>query len=119
MGGTGYFPFGVVTAPDAALRPVDDLGRYKVTLVESEKFSFKSPSLRNILLTPPYFHSGKVWKLSEAVSVMGTVQLGKTLSAEENERIVAFLESLTGRQPKIEYPILPPNGNSTPTPDIR
>lgn len=119
MGGTGYFPFGVVSAPDAVLRPADDLGRFKVTQAENEKFSFKSPSLRNIVLTPPYFHSGKVWKLSEAVAVMGTAQLGKTLSAEENDKIVAFLGSLTGKQPKVEYPILPPNGADTPTPMIK
>ncbi len=119
MGGTGYFPFGVVSAPDASLRPTDDLGRFKVTKAENEKFSFKSPSLRNIVLTPPYFHSGKAWKLSEAVAVMGTAQLGKTLSADENEKIVAFLGSLTGKQPNVKYPILPPNGAGTPTPMIK
>ena len=47
---------------------------------------------------------------------MGTVQLGKTLTPEENDRIVAFLGSLTGTQPKVTYPILPPNGADTPTP---
>jgi cytochrome c peroxidase len=119
MGGSGYFPFGVVTAPDASIRPAEDLGRFKVTQAENEKFSFKSPTLRNILLTPPYFHSGKVWKLSEAVALMGTVQLGKKISPEENDMIVAFLSSLTGRQPKVEYPILPPNGAATPVPIIK
>ena len=119
MGGTGYYPFGVVSAPDASIRPPDDLGRFKVTQTESEKFSFKSPSLRNIVLTPPYFHSGKVWKLDEAVAVMGMVQLGKKLTTEENEMIVAFLGSLTGRQPKVEIPILPPNGAATPTPIVK
>lgn len=119
VGGTGYFPFGLVKAPDAELRPASDLGRFKITNAESEKFAFKSPSLRNIVLTPPYFHSGKVWQLKDAVAVMGSSQLGMTLSADETERIVAFLGTLTGKQPKVTYPILPPNGEKTPTPIIQ
>jgi cytochrome c peroxidase len=116
MGGTGYFTFGTVSAPDAELRPESDPGRFKVTREENERFAFKSPSLRNIDLTPPYFHTGKIWKLEEAVTIMGTVQLGTSLSDEETGRIVAFLGTLTGRQPKVEYPILPANGDATPTP---
>lgn len=116
LGGTGYYPFGVVSAPDADIRPDSDLGRFKVTHADSEKFSFKSPSLRNIVLTPPYFHTGKVWKLEHAVSIMGTVQLGTTLGDAETAEIVAFLNTLTGKQPKVEYPILPPNGENTPIP---
>ena len=116
MGGTGYYPFGVVKAPDAELRPATDLGRFKVSHAENEKFAFKSPSLRNIVLTPPYFHTGKVWKLEEAVGIMGSVQLGTTLSPEQTGEIVAFLGTLTGKQPKVEYPILPANGPDTPTP---
>lgn len=33
------------------------------------------PTLRNIDLTPPYFHSGKVWDLHQAVGIMGVSQL--------------------------------------------
>ncbi len=116
LGGTGYYTFGVVKAPDADLRPATDTGRFKVTHAESERFAFKSPSLRNIVLTPPYFHTGKVWKLDEAVAVMGSVQLGAALSHEETDQIVAFLGTLTGRQPRVAYPILPANGPTTPTP---
>jgi len=119
LGGTGYYPFGVVNAPDAEVRPANDLGRFKVTHSDNEKFAFKSPSLRNIALTPPYFHSGKVWKLDHAVSIMGLVQLGTTLSDSDTAKIVAFLDSLTGNQPKVEYPILPPNGDNTPIPIIK
>ncbi len=39
---------------------------------------FKAPSLRNIILTPPYFHSGKVWSPKESVAMMGDAQLGIT-----------------------------------------
>ena len=80
---------------------------YKITGTKVDEYVFKSPSLRNIELTPPYFHSGKVWSLKEAVQVMGSAQLGATITEAEAEKIVAFLKSTTGIQPKVEYPILP------------
>lgn len=80
---------------------------------------FKAPTLRNIDLTPPYFHSGKVWSLKEAVSVMGSAQLGIKLSDEQADKITAFLHTLTGKQPMVVYPILPPNSGSTPRPMLK
>ena len=118
VGGTGYFPFGLVEAPDANLRPVEDRGRYAVTNTAEDEYVFKSPSLRNVALTAPYFHSGKVWDLTAAVRVMGTAQLGASLTDEETGAIVAFLESLTGDQPNVVYPILPPHTPETPLPDV-
>ncbi len=118
VGGGGYFPFGVLEAPDASIRPPGDLGRFKVTNTSSDKYVFKAPTLRNVALTPPYFHSGKVWKLKDAVTVMGSSQLGIHLSAEDEEAIVAFLHTLTGTQPIEEYPILPPGSATTPHPYI-
>ena len=116
VGGTGYFPFGVKESPSVDIRPVEDYGRFKVTNTEADRYVFKSPSLRNIDLTQPYFHSGKVWKLDEAVRIMGSAQLGIRLDNGEADKIVAFLHTLTGKQPKIVYPILPPNSNDTPRP---
>lgn len=118
VGGTGYFPFGLVNRPDDVVLPRDDLGRFEVTHVTGEEYVFKAPSLRNVALTPPYFHSGAIWGLDEAVMVMGTAQLGATLNNEERAAIVAFLESLTGEQPVVEYPILPTHTAETPRPDI-
>jgi len=118
IGGAGYFPFGLVEAPDPELRPEEDLGRYAVTETEEDTYVFKSPSLRNIELTPPYFHSGKVWDLEQAVRVMGTAQLGATLTDQEVAAIHAFLRALTGEQPEIDYPILPPQTPDTPLPDV-
>jgi cytochrome c peroxidase len=69
---------------------------------------FRVPPLRNAELTPPYFHSGKVWDLTQAVGIMATDQLGKSLNDKQAKKIVAFLKSLTGRQPQVTYPILPP-----------
>ena len=119
LGGTGYFPFGVVERPGADILPLTDKGRFEVTRTASDEYVFKSPSLRNIELTAPYFHSGKVWDLAQAVAVMGSAQLGATLNDAETEAIVAFLKTLTGDQPKIEYPVLPVHTSSTPPPDIK
>jgi cytochrome c peroxidase len=117
MGGTGYFPFGVVEKPKAEIT-AGDTGRFKVTGAKGDEYVFKSPSLRNIALTAPYFHSGKVWSLKGAVAIMGSAQLGIALSSDEADRVVAFLKTTTGVQPRIEYPILPPSSESTPKPKL-
>jgi cytochrome c peroxidase len=117
MGGTGYFPFGLVERPKEEIM-VGDMGRFKVTGTKGDEHVFKSPSLRNIELTPPYFHSGKVWSLKEAVQVMGSAQLGAKITDGEADKIVAFLKSTTGIQPKVEYPILPPPTDQTPRPKL-
>jgi cytochrome c peroxidase len=73
-----------------------DLGRFNVTQKESDKYQFKIPSLRNVSLTPPYFHDGHAKTLSDAVKVMAKYQLGKKISDEDTRRIVQFLDTLTG-----------------------
>jgi cytochrome c peroxidase len=74
------------------------------------------PTLRNIELTYPYFHDGAVATLEEAVNKMGQLQLGIDFSIEENTKIVAFLKTLTGKQPDFKLPALPPSVNETPRP---
>jgi cytochrome c peroxidase len=118
IGGQGYFPFGLVEAPGADIRPTADKGRFAVTQTVEDEYVFKAPSLRNITLTAPYFHSGKVWSLTEAVEVMGTAQLGTHLTEEEVGAMVSYLQTLTGHQPVVEYPILPPHTADTPPPDV-
>lgn len=117
IGGGMYAKFGVVEAPDAKYRPAGDKGREGVTHDVTDAYSFKVPTLRNITLTAPYFHTGSVWDLSEAVRVMGKAQLGQQLSDDEVSKIVAFLGSLKGDQPKVEVPILPPSGPQTTRPE--
>lgn len=118
LGGTGYFPFGVVEKPGADILPPEDKGRFAVTQTASDEYVFKAPSLRNIALTPPYFHSGSVWDLEQAVEIMGSAQLGRRLGDDETQAIAAFLGALTGRQPSIVYPLLPPHTADTPLPDV-
>lgn len=116
LGGDSYQPFGVVEKPDWAFLPPEDKGRFEVTRAEEDAYVFKVPTLRNIALTPPYFHSGSVWNLNTAVGVMGAAQLGAALDAEQEANIVAYLESLTGELPKVVYPTLPPSTADTPRP---
>jgi len=72
-----------------------DKGRFEVTGLENDKYMFKVPSLRNIALTAPYFHDGKVKTLKEATILMADIQLAKTLTDDEANKIVSFLESLS------------------------
>ncbi len=116
VGGGQYAPFGVAEKPSADLLPPGDLGRFAVTNTSADKYVYKVPSLRNIALTAPYFHTGKVWDLRQAVALMGTLQLGTKLTSGEIDKITAFLQSLTGDQPQVVYPILPPNVASTSRP---
>ena len=118
LGGQGYFPFGVVKKPGADIMPVEDRGRFMVTKTASDEYVFRAGPLRNIALTAPYFHSGEVWDLEEAVAIMGTSQLGAELSDEEVKSITAFLRTLTGEQPEVVYPVLPPSTKATPRPSM-
>ena len=78
----------------------DDLGRYEVTKNESDKYIFKVPSLRNVEKTAPYFHDGGVKELTEAVKIMGKLQLNKDITDAQAAEIVTFLKALTGEVPE-------------------
>lgn len=117
LGGQSYFPFGLVTRPGADILPTGDKGRFAVTETASDEYVFRAAPLRNIELTAPYFHSGAVWSLEEAVAVMGTAQLGSELEEGDVTAITAFLKTLTGKIPVVQYPELPPSTASTPRPD--
>lgn len=113
VGGNAYEVFGLVNKPDN----LTDTGRFGVTKNEEMKYVFKVPSLRNIELTYPYFHDGRTFDLDEAIEIMGWTQLGEKLSEKERDNIGAFLRSLTGKQPEVTIPILPPSNKDTPRPD--
>jgi cytochrome c peroxidase len=116
VGGQSYFKFGLVKQPEADVLPPEDLGRFKVTNAAADKYVFRTAPLRNIALTAPYFHSGVVWDLGQAVNIMAASQLGIQLSPADTGAIVAFLGTLTGTPLQIEYPILPPSSATTPKP---
>lgn len=116
VGGHGYYPFGLVEKPGADVLPVGDKGRFAVTETADDEYVFRAAPLRNIALTAPYFHSGKVWDLDVAVEIMAESQLGEALKPEETAQLVAFLDSLTGTLPQITVPVLPPETAATPRP---
>ena len=119
VGGEAYFPFGVVEKPGAEILPPGDKGRFAVTKTADDQYVFRAAPLRNVALRAPYFHSGKVWSLKQAVGIMASVQLGTKLTDKEEDAIVAFLQTLTGQQPRIEYPILPVRTGATPEPTLK
>ena len=113
VGGSTFQKMGVIE-PYKTKSPSEGVGA--VTGKESDRFMFKVPTLRNVELTYPYFHDGEAETLTEAVDIMGCLQLGKELTQEENALIVSFLRTLTGDQPSFPFPILPPSTDNTPQP---
>lgn len=84
-----------------------DLGRYLVTGNESDKHAFKTPTLRNVALTYPYFNNGGVDELSDAIKIMGREMLRTELPNREVADIEAFMHALTGDIPEFPVPSLP------------
>lgn len=113
VGGNSFQKMGVIE-PYKTNNPA--IGRSAVTSKDTDHFNFKVPTLRNVELTYPYFHDGAANTLSEAVEIMGRIQLGKNFTPEENTKIVAFLKTLTGDPPSFLLPILPPSTDQTPRP---
>ncbi|MFG1488515.1 cytochrome-c peroxidase [Oceanospirillum sp. HFRX-1_2] len=113
IGGNSFQKMGVIE-PYQTNNKVE--GRVAVTGKDADRFMFKVPTLRNVELTYPYFHDGQAETLSEAVDIMGRLQLGRKFTETENDKIVAFLKALTGDQPSFTMPILPPSVDQTPKP---
>jgi len=95
----------------------DDPGRKDATKADEDTGKFKTPSLRNVALTAPYFHDGHAKTLEEAIALMaagGTKNPNlsaklkpQKLSAKEAKALKAFLESLTGESTYTTEPTLP------------
>jgi cytochrome c peroxidase len=116
VGGESFQKFGLVEdywkatgSVEIALLKGRDKGKFHDTGKQEDQWIFKVPQLRNVAMTPPYFHDGSVATLDDAVRVMARVQLGKQLSDDDVRQIVAFLGTLTGDVPKNfkEAPQLP------------
>jgi len=119
VGGQMYQKFGVTQdywiatgSKEIELFKGRDKGRFQDTKNDADAFIFKVQQLRNVAVTPPYFHDGSVADLHDAVRIMGKLQLGRDLGTDEVNDIVAFLESLTGEVPQqfASVPSLPPAG---------
>ena len=95
-----------------------DLGRYAVTEKEEDKGAFKTPTLRNVVFSPPYMHDGSQQTLEEVVEWYNkgghpNPQLSDKikkldLADQEKQDLVAFMtEGLSSDFPKIEQGRLP------------
>lgn len=102
LGGNDFEKFGVFDDYWKLTKSTSqDSGRFLVTGDPEDLYVFKTPSLRNVSMTQPYFHDGSVESLQEAVRIMGKVQLDIDLSNEEVRAIVGFLSTLTGENSSI------------------
>lgn len=73
-----------------------DLGRYNVTGLERDRHMFRVPGLRNVALTAPYLHDGRIKTLEDAVKGMSKFMLGRPIEPREVKLIVQFLHTLNG-----------------------
>ena len=94
-----------------------DLGRYEVTKVEKDKGAFKTPTVRNVTLSPPYMHDGSQKTLEEVVEFYAkgghpnpylSEKVKKLdLTDQDKKDLVAFMQALEGPFPKINQERLP------------
>jgi cytochrome c peroxidase len=101
-------------------KPKPDEGRKDVTKKDSDLGKFRTPALREVANTAPYFHDGSVSKLEDAVAIMAgggkdnpnlsaqvkSIREAK-LSAADQKDIVEFLKALSGKYPIVDPPKLP------------
>ena len=94
-----------------------DMGRYAEEPVTSMKGAFRTPTLRDVELTAPYFHDGSALTLRDVVEHYARGGLVKTnlsplmrplaLTDEDKSELVEFLKALTTRRPVYDPPRLP------------
>jgi cytochrome c peroxidase len=113
VGGNSFQKMGLVKEYDT---PNKAQGVAGLTGKDVDRMKFKVPTLRNVEMTYPYFHDGEATSLEQAVDVMGKLQVGRAYSKEEIAKIVAFLKTLTGKQPDFKLPVMAPSTNDTPKP---
>ena len=120
----------------------DDRGRYEATRIPRNLYQFRTPPLRNVTLTAPYFHSGAVTSLADAIalhlappaappneseadalrrkSFSPMLRRGIALNEDERESLLAFLHSLEDAQAESRALIVPesvPSGLPVPALD--
>ena len=92
LGGNSYQKVGLIHPYETK-----DLGRFVVTKEEGDEHKFKVPSLRNIVLTGPYFHDGTQKDLRETTIKMAHMQLDRQLTPVEADSLHALMFALTDK----------------------
>lgn len=95
IGGNMFQIFGVFADPKLP-SPRPHAPPWSPSRIAQESEIYRVPSLRNVEVTAPYFHDGRAERLEDAVAIMGISQLGRELTRNDIDAIVAFLKSLTG-----------------------
>jgi parallel beta-helix repeat protein len=116
--------FKVIGVPDLAGQPAD-LGRAEAAGGKPYERAFKVPTLRNVARTAPYMHNGRFATLREVVLFyqkgggrghgldlpnLDDKIRAFALTTEEQDDLVAFLESLTDERNAPEIPGRVPSG---------
>ena len=96
LGGNSYSKIEVLAG-----EKIPYLGRYNVTKNPKDSYFIKVPTLRNILLTSPYFHDGNIATIDEAIAGVSRHALQRKLTSSEIESLIHFLNTLTGELPAI------------------
>ena len=95
-----------------------DKGRFDATKVEKDTGAFKTPTLRDVAKSAPYFHDGSVATLEAAIDIISgggkpnkyldTTNLKKVnLTAKQKGDLLAFLRSLNVDNCGVTAPKLP------------
>ena len=95
----------------------DDVGRAKISVTSKDTRKFKTPTLREVANTAPYFHTGQFETLEQVIvfyNAGGGVDTYKdplkkplNLTPKEQKDLIEFLKSLSGRREKLTLPVLP------------
>jgi len=110
-------------------RKYEDLGRYNVTKKIEDVGKFKTPGLRDVMRTAPWFHNGLFGNMEGVMNmynagmpeqkrkpeqlndpkypVKDKLLKGLNLSKEERSAVIAFLESISTEAWKDRSPVLP------------
>ncbi len=102
-----------------------DLGLYEITQDPSDRWKYKTPTLRNVALTPPYMHDGSLATLADVVvfydrggvhnELLDPRLRPLDLTPAERDDLVAVLESLTGA----DVEVLVADAFAAPLGDVR
>ena len=97
-----------------------DVGRFAVTKDEADMGAFKTPTVRNVVLTAPYMHDGSVATLEEVVEwydkgghpskYLSEKIRPLKLSEQDQADLVEFMKACTGPTPTVETSRLPADG---------
>jgi cytochrome c peroxidase len=92
-------------------KPENDVGRFEITEDPKDSWKYKTPSLRNLVVTAPYMHDGSLSTLEEVVSFYDkggddnpekdSLLKPLDLSQDDQKALVAFLKTLTGDNIKL------------------